>query len=630
MSGLTDDDLHLFNEGTHYRLYQRLGAHPGADGTRFALWAPNAERIEVLGDWNYWQGGDWLAPRGSSGLWEGRAAHAAPGHRYKFRIHARGGEVLDKADPFAAAAENPPATASIIWTPQHAWRDAAWMAGRAGGGRLDAPWSIYEVHLGSWMREHGDHGEPLGYRALGERLAEHVGRLGFTHVELMPVLAHPFYGSWGYQVTGYFAPTGRYGTPDDLMAMIDTLHQAGIGVIVDWVPAHFPTDAHGLGRFDGTHLFEHADPRRGFHPDWTSYIFNYARHEVRAFLVSSALCWLDRYHVDALRVDGVASMLYRDYSRKDGEWVPDVDGSNHDRDAIGFLQQMNRAVYAAHPDVQTIAEESTAWGGVSRPPEHGGLGFGMKWDLGWMHDTLDYMRRDPVHRRWHHEQLTFRSLYADNENFVLPLSHDEVVHGKGSLYGKMPGDDWQRHANLRLLYGYQWGLPGKKLLFMGGELAVPGEWNHDGVLAWGQADLPRPAGVLAWVRDLNAIYRRYGALYRKDCTPGGLEWLLADDREHSTLAWARWGGPDDPPVVIACNFTPVPRHGLRIGAPRAGRWREVLSSDAELYGGSGVGNLGAVEASAEPWHGRPASMTLTVPPLGCVYLVHEPAEGAAP
>jgi 1,4-alpha-glucan branching enzyme len=441
----------------------------------------------------------------------------------------------------------------------------------------------------------------------------------------MPVLAHPFYGSWGYQVTGYFAPTGRYGTPDDLMAMIDTLHQAGVGVIVDWVPAHFPTDAHGLGRFDGTHLFEHADPRRGFHPDWTSYIFNYARHEVRAFLISSALCWLDRYHVDALRVDGVASMLYRDYSRKDGEWVPDVDGSNHDRDAIGFLQQMNRAVYAAHPDVQTIAEESTAWGGVSRPPEHGGLGFGMKWDLGWMHDTLDYLRRDPVHRRWHHEQLTFRSLYADNENFVLPLSHDEVVHGKGSLVGKMPGDDWQRHANLRLLYGYQWGLPGKKLLFMGGELAVPAEWNHDGVLAWDLATQPLPAGVLAWVRDLNAIYRRYGALHHKDCTPGGLEWLLADDREHSTLAWARWGGPADAPVVIACNFTPVPRHGMRIGAPRAGRWREVLSSDAEVYGGSGVGNLGEVIASAEPWHGRPASLTLTVPPLGCVYLVHEDA-----
>ncbi len=625
MSGLTDDDLHLFNEGTHYQLHQRLGAHPGADGTRFALWAPNAERVEVLGDWNYWQGGDWLSPRGSSGLWEGRAAHAAPGHRYKFRIHARGGEVLDKADPFAAAAETPPATASIIWAQAHAWQDAAWMAGRHAGNRLDAPWSIYEVHLGSWMREHGDHGAPLGYRALGERLAEHAGRLGFTHVELMPVLAHPFYGSWGYQVTGYFAPTGRYGTPDDLMAMIDTLHQAGVGVIVDWVPAHFPTDAHGLGRFDGTHLFEHADPRRGFHPDWTSYIFNYARHEVRAFLISSALCWLDRYHVDALRVDGVASMLYRDYSRKDGEWVPDVDGSNHDRDAIGFLQQMNRAVYAAHPDVQTIAEESTAWGGVSRPPEHGGLGFGMKWDLGWMHDTLDYLRRDPVHRRWHHEQLTFRSLYADNENFVLPLSHDEVVHGKGSLVGKMPGDDWQRHANLRLLYGYQWGLPGKKLLFMGGELAVPAEWNHDGVLAWDLATQPLPAGVLAWVRDLNAIYRRYGALHHKDCTPGGLEWLLADDREHSTLAWARWGGPADAPVVIACNFTPVPRHGMRIGAPRAGRWREVLSSDAEVYGGSGVGNLGEVIASAEPWHGRPASLTLTVPPLGCVYLVHEDA-----
>ena len=626
MSRLTDDDLFLFNEGTHHRLHDKLGAHVvSRGGVEFAVWAPNAAGVEVIGDWNGWLGGTVLAPRGASGIWEGHEPRAAADHCYKLRITAASGERLDKADPFAIYNEVPPKTASIIWNGAHEWADGDWMRERRQRSRLDAPWSIYEVHLGSWMREHGSHGGTIGYREIGLRLAEHAGRLGFTHVELMPVMEHPFFGSWGYQVTGYFAPTSRYGRPEDLMAMIDALHQAGIGVILDWVPAHFPTDGHGLGRFDGTHLFEHADPRRGFHPDWTSYIFNFARHEVRAFLISSAFSWLDRFHADGLRVDGVASMLYRDYSRQPGEWIPDVDGSNHDRDAIHFLQQLNVAVYGAFPDVQMIAEESTAWGGVSRPPELGGLGFGMKWDMGWMHDTLAYLQHEPVHRRWHHDQLTFRSIYADHENFVLPLSHDEVVHGKGALVGKMPGDEWQRHANLRLLYGYQWALPGKKLLFMGGELATPYEWNHDAVLDWAGADAPLRAGVLAWVRDVNAIYRRHPALHRRDCTPGGLMWLRSDDRDTSCLVFARIGNDDDAPVIVACNFTPVPRHDYRIGAPRAGTWREALNSDAPIYGGSGVGNLGAVVASPEGYHGRPASMSLTLPPLAAVYLVWEPA-----
>lgn len=628
MSALTDDDLHLFNEGTHVRLHHALGAHPGAGGTRFAVWAPAAVTVEVIGDWDDWRGGAALAPRGRSGLWEGEVAGAAVGHRYKYRLRTADGRVVDKADPVAAACEAPPATASVIWRQQHVWGDGAWMASRAARADLRAPWSIYEVHLGSWMREHGQRGGALGYRALGQRLAEHAGGLGFTHVELLPLLAHPFYGSWGYQVTGYFAPTPRYGSPDDLMAMIDTLHQAGLGVILDWVPAHFPTDGHGLGEFDGTHLYEHADPRRGFHPDWTSYIFNYARHEVRAFLISSALCWLERYHVDALRVDGVASMLYRDYSRKPGEWVPDVDGSNHDRDAIGFLRQCNRAVYDAYPDVQTIAEESTAWPGVTRATDDGGLGFGMKWDLGWMHDTLGYLARDPIHRRWHHDQLTFRAMYANDERFVLPLSHDEVVHGKRSLFGKLPGDDWQRHANLRLLYGYQWGLPGKKLVFMGGELAAPGEWNHDDVLPWDHGDAPLPAGVRAWLRDLNALYRGCRALHVGDFERSGFTWLSVDDRDHSTLAWLRRGDAGDPPVIIACNFTPVPRLGVAFGAPVAGRWREALCSDAATYGGSGVGNLGGVTAVAERCGDQPATMRVTLPPLGCVYLVAD-GEGAS-
>lgn len=623
MSLLTSDDLFLFNQGTHHRLYQKLGAHPREGGTSFAVWAPNARAVSVIGDWNGWRAGtDALAPRESSGIWEGVVAGIGHGARYKFAIVGPDGVTRDKADPFAARAEHPPATASVVWEARHPWGDAEWMKTRGARLAHRAPVSIYELHLGSWRR---DHGEVLGYRDLGRLIGDHCGNLGFTHVELMPILEHPFYGSWGYQVTGFFAPTTRYGAPDDLMAMIDGLHQRGIGVIMDWVPAHFPTDAHGLGLFDGTHLFEHADPRRGFHPDWTSFIFNYGRHEVKAFLISSAVSWLDRYHIDGLRVDGVASMLYRDYSRKPGEWVPNEDGSNHDRDAIAFLQDMNRAVYAAYPDVQTIAEESTAWSGVSRPPEHGGLGFGYKWDLGWMHDTLAYLERDPIHRRHHHEQLTFRAIYGHTENYVLPLSHDEVVHGKHALIGKMPGDPWQRYASLRLLYGYQWTLPGKKLLFMGGEIGVWGEWNHDHELDWAVGAHPAHAGIARWIGDLNGAYRAHHALHVGDCQQAGFQWVVGDDRDSSVLAYTRHGDPDDAVVLVVANFTPVPREGYRLGVPSGGRWREVLNSDAEIYGGSGLGNRGGVDAEPVSSHGRAHSLVITVPPLAVVVFV---AEGA--
>jgi 1,4-alpha-glucan branching enzyme len=619
---ITADDLFLFNQGTHHRLYEKLGAHVVDGGTHFAVWAPNATAVSVIGDWNGWRtGADPLAPRESSGIWEGVVAAIGHGARYKLAITGPDGIVRDKADPFAARAEHPPATASVVWQPRHTWNDAAWLAGRKAKIARGAPISIYEMHAGSWRRQHN---QVLGYRELAAQLATHVRALGFTHIELMPLMEHPFYGSWGYQVTGYFAPTTRYGAPDDLMAMIDALHQHDIGVIVDWVPAHFPTDAHGLGLFDGTHLYEHADPRRGFHPDWTSHIFNYGRHEVRAFLISSAIAWLDRYHVDGLRVDGVASMLYRDYSRKPGEWVPNEDGSNHDREAISFLQDLNRAVYAAFPDVQTIAEESTSWSGVTRPPEAGGLGFGYKWDLGWMHDTLAYLARDPIHRRWHHHELTFRAVYANSENFVLPLSHDEVVHGKGALIDKLPGDAWQKYATLRLLYGYQWTLPGKKLRFMGGEIAVWREWNHDGELAWSVGGHPAHAGVARWIGDLNAAYRRLPALHAGDCEPWGLRWIVSEDRETSVLVYARLPTPDGAPVIVAANFTPVPREGYRIGVPRAGFWRELLNSDAEAYGGSGMGNRGGMHSEAVPAGGHDHSIVITAPPLAVVVFSQDP------
>jgi len=637
LSLLSADDLYLFNQGTHYRLYEHLGAHVMAagergargeapvDGTYFAVWAPDAERVSVIGDWNGWNpDADLLHAREQSGIWEGFVAGVGSGARYKFRLISRRGHPLDKADPFGIAHEMPPATASVVWDGRHDWADQAWMSGRAAHNDRRAPFSIYEVHLGSWMKNAD--GYSLGYRAAGDKLADYCAQLGFTHVELMPVLEHPFYGSWGYQVTGYFAPTARFGQPEELMQMIERLHQRGVGVILDWVPAHFPTDPHGLGLFDGTHLFEHADPRRGFHPDWTSYIFNYGRHEVRSFLISSAFYWLDRYHADGLRVDGVASMLYRDYSRKPGEWLANEDGSNHDRDAIDFLQTMNRAVYGAFPDIQMIAEESTAWGGVSKPPETGGLGFGFKWDLGWMHDTLTYMARDPVHRGHHHDEITFRALYAHTENFVLPLSHDEVVHGKGSLLSKMPGDDWQKFANLRLVYGYQWTLPGKKLLFMGGEMGVWREWNHDGQLEWELLRWPPHAGLQRWITDLNAVYRRQPALHRYDVDGPGFEWIAADDRGASVLVYLRKGDAGDPPVVAVCNFTPVPRHDYRIGLPGGGRWREILNSDAAAYGGSNLGNLGGFVADEIEWHGRRHSAPVSLPPLACVLFAPEPAD----
>jgi 1,4-alpha-glucan branching enzyme len=632
---LGDHDLHLFNEGTHRRIYDVFGAHPMVEGDTagvyFAVWAPDAERVSVVRDGNAWQPGvDALQQRGASGIWEGFIPGAVHGERYKFHIASRhAGFQAEKADPVGFWSEAPPQTASIVWNLDHEWGDGAWMAARGGRSERTAPLSIYELHLGSWMRSEGQRGDRLGYRGIATRLADYVEWMGFTHVELMPLMEHPFYGSWGYQVTGYFAPTARYGTPQDFMHLVDVLHQRGIGVILDWVPAHFPTDGHGLGYFDGTHLYEHADPRRGFHPDWTSNIFNFGRNEVKSFLISSASYWIDKFHIDGLRVDGVASMLYRDYSRKAGEWIPAPDGSNRDTEAIAFLQQLNEAIYTTHPGVQMFAEESTAWSGVTRPASMGGLGFGYKWDLGWMHDTLTYMAREPVHRQFHHDEITFRAIYGYTENFVLPLSHDEVVHGKGSLYAKMPGDDWQKRANLRLLYGYQYGLPGKKLLFMGDELGQHGEWHHDGALEWDLTHRPEHQGLQQWVRDLNALYKALPALHRRDVELGGFQWIEGGDRENSVLSFLRWSDRDDDALVaVVCNFTPVPRHDYRIGVPRPGRWREALSSDAAIYGGSGVGNLGAVRATDQPSHGQPYSLAVTAPPLGCVFLVWEPAPGA--
>jgi 1,4-alpha-glucan branching enzyme len=622
---LGEVDLHLFNEGTHLRMWRLLGSHParhqGAAGTYFAVWAPSAEAVGVIGDWNGWGQAAPLAPRGSSGIWEGFLPGVAAGERYKYRIRARGGELLDKADPYARLQEEPPRTGSVVWDGDHAWGDAAWMASRRERATVGAPVSIYEVHLGSWRRvpEEGD--RPLGYRELAPRLADHVARLGFTHVELMPVMEHPFYGSWGYQVTGYFAPTARYGPPEDLQFLIDTLHQRGIGVILDWVPSHFPTDAHGPYRFDGTHLYEHGDPRQGFHPHWTSAIFNYGRHEVRSFLLSSALFWLEEMHADGLRVDGVASMLYLDYGRDAGEWIPNRYGGKENLEAIDFLRALNEAVYRELPDVQTIAEESTAWPGVSRPTYTGGLGFGYKWDMGWMHDTLKFLGRDPVHRSFHYGELTFRGLYQFHENFVLALSHDECVHGKGSLLGKLPGDDWQRRANLRLLYAYQWTMPGKKLLFMGGELGQGREWDHETSLDWHLLDDPDHARLALTLGELNRLYRERPALHRLDCDPAGFAWVVAGDAANSVLAYQRRSHDPDDVALVVLNFTPVPRTNYRLGVPRAGAWREAFNSDAVDLGGSGQGNGGRVEAHPVAAHDRPVSLNLVVPPLGALILV---------
>jgi 1,4-alpha-glucan branching enzyme len=619
---LGDDDLHLFNEGTHRRLAERLGAHPKGrgHGYYFAVWAPNATAVSVIGDFNDWTGHDAaLEPRGSSGIWEGSVATARKGQIYKFRITTRDDRQLDKADPFAIRTECPPATGSVLWDLDYTWGDDEWMKTRARANSLKAPMSIYEVHLGSWRRDPANPRTPLSYRDLAEPLIAHVKETGFTHVEFLPVMEHPFYGSWGYQVTSYFAPTARQGSPQDLMWLIDQLHQAGVGVIIDWVPSHFPSDSFALADFDGTHLYEHPDPRLGYHPDWGSLIFNYSRHEVRAFLASSAEFWLSAYHADGLRVDAVASMLYRDYSRGAGEWLPNEHGGRENTEAVEFLKRFNAGVYADHPDVQTIAEESTAWPGVSRPIEMGGIGFGLKWDMGWMHDTLEYLSHEPVHRKFHHGQLTFRGVYAFTENYVLPLSHDEVTHGKGSLLNKMPGDEWQKFANLRLLYGYQWTQPGKKLLFMGGEFAQRREWAHEMSIDWDLLHHEKHRGVMRWVSDLNALYQAEAALHELDTEAGGFRWVQIADAEQGTLSYLRLASSGES-VLVAMNLTPVPRHGHAVGVPVGGHWRELLNSDAELYGGSGQGNLGGVTAIDEPWGEFAHRLELTFPPLGLVVL----------
>jgi 1,4-alpha-glucan branching enzyme len=626
VSLLSDDDLYLFNEGNHYQLYDKLGAHPrvidGAAGTHFAVWAPNAREVSVTGDFNGWNKSSHpLRQRGKSGIWEGFINGIGTGAVYKYHLvsHVRK-YTVDKADPFAFYAETPPKTASIVRDLAYDWGDADWMAKRQKNNALDAPFSIYEMHLGSWRRVVEEGNRYLTYRELAPQIADYIKQLGFTHVELLPVMEHPFYGSWGYQTTGYFAPTSRYGAPQDFMYLVDYLHQQGIGVILDWVPSHFPDDEHALNFFDGTHLYEHADPALGIHPDWNSCIFNYGRDEVRSFLKSSALFWLEKYHADGLRVDAVASMIYLDYGRKHGEWIPNKNGGRENLDAIAFLKQLNEVVYREKPDVQTIAEESTAWPGVSRPVYSGGLGFGMKWDMGWMHDTLVYLGRDPVYRRYHQNDITFRMVYAFTENFVLPLSHDEVVYGKSSLLGKMPGDDWQKFAGLRLLYGYMYAQPGKKNLFMGGEFGQWREWSHESSLDWHLTQYDRHAGIQRWVADLNKLYREQPSLHELDFEADGFEWLDTSDADNSIISFIRKGRKPEDLTIIVCNFTPQTHFKYDIGVPLPGAWREILNSDSPACGGSGQGNPGALATQNKPRHGRPHSLTLTIPPLGVIFL----------
>ena len=615
-------DQYLFNEGTLYRAYEMLGAHPRCidetEGTYFAVWAPSARRVSVVGDFNGWDGRrHCMRLLGASGVWELFVPEVGAGALYKYEILSRDGDVLLKSDPFAFAAEPPPRTASAVGrSDAFAWHDDAWMAARRERNWVEAPLAIYEVHLGSWRRK-GD--TYLDYRTLAHQLVPHVAELGFTHIELMPVAEHPFDGSWGYQGTGYFAPSARFGTPEDFAYFIDYCHRHEIGVILDWVPAHFPSDAHGLAQFDGTSLYEHRDPRQGQHPDWQTCIFNYGRAEVRSFLISNALFWLERFHLDGLRVDAVASMLYLDYSRLAGEWVPNAYGGRENLEAIDFLRQLNTTVGEHYPGALVIAEESTAWPEVSRPADTGGLGFDFKWNMGWMNDVLRYMQRDPIHRRHHQSDLTFGMLYAYSENFVLPLSHDEVVHGKRSLLSKMPGDAWQQLANLRLLYGFMYGHPGKKLLFMGAELAQWEEWDHQAELHWHLLDDEAHQGVYRWLCDLNQLYRRCAALHRTDAYPDGFEWIDCSDSAQSIAAFAR-RAEDEKPLIFVCNFTPLPRADYRLGLPAAGPYREVLNSDAEIYGGSGVGHGGWVHTEKVACHGRPHSARLRLPPLGVLVL----------
>ncbi|HSD97379.1 MAG TPA: 1,4-alpha-glucan branching protein GlgB [Sulfuricaulis sp.] len=626
VSPLTDHDVYLFRQGRHSRLYEKLGAHvmsvKHVTGVHFAVWAPNARAVSVIGDFNGWRPGSHPlhSRKDGCGIWEGFIPGVVAGAHYKYHLTSQNGKYhVEKADPFAVRTETPPRTASVVWSLDYQWADDQWMRTRSEANALNAPMSIYEAHLGSWRRVPEEDNRSLSYRELAVQLTDYVRDMNFTHVELMPITEHPFYGSWGYQTTGYFAPTARNGTPQDCMHLVDCLHQNNVGVILDWVPSHFPTDEHGLVYFDGTYLFEHADPKLGYHPEWNSSIFNYGRHEVRSILTSSALFWLDKYHADGLRVDAVASMLYLDYAREAGEWIPNEYGGRENIQAVQFLRDLNEAVYRDFPGAQTIAEESTAWPMVSRPTYLGGLGFGLKWNMGWMHDTLNYFALDPIYRKYHHDQLTFSIWYAFHENFILPFSHDEVVHGKGSLLGKMPGDNWQKFANLRLLFGYMYGHPGKKLLFMGGEFGQWREWNHDQSLDWHLLEHAPHQGIQRWMQDLNHLYRVEPALYTRDFDMSGFEWADLHDWEHSIISFCRKSANPDDIILVVCNFTPVPQANYRVGVSRGGFWSEVLNSDAVTYGGSGQGNLGGVEAAPVPAHGRYYSLLLTLPPLGVIY-----------
>jgi 1,4-alpha-glucan branching enzyme len=621
-TALTELDLYLLAEGTHNRAYERMGAHivdrDGRSGVHFAVWAPNAERVSVIGDFNGWNSdANPMRVQPEAGVWEAFVPDIGQGARYKYRVQSRYERfVADKADPYGFSAEVRPQTASRVWNLEHyTWNDRAWMTERVKRNALDSPISIYEVHLGSWRRVPEQGNRWLTYRELATLLADYVHDAGFTHVEFLPVSEHPFDGSWGYETTGYFAPTSRFGDPTDFMYLVDYLHQRGIGVILDWVPAHFPKDEAGLAYFDGTHLYEHADPRQGEHHDWNTFAFNYGRREVQTFLVSNALFWLDKYHVDGVRVDAVASMLYLDYGRREGEWIPNRHGGRENIEAVDFLRYLNKHIYATFPDGMTIAEESTAWPLISRPTYLGGLGFGLKWNMGWMHDMLEYASTDPIHRSYQHNRITFSLMYAFSENFVLPFSHDEVVYGKGSMIRKMPGDDWQKFANLRCLYGYMFGHPGKKLLFMGNEFGQWSEWNHDQSLEWHLLQYPFHSGLQRWVRDLNTLYRAEPALYEMDCDPAGFEWMDCTDYQRSVVSFLRHGRRRGDTLLIVCNFTPVPRQNYRVGVPQGGYWRETLNSDAPLYGGSGQGNIGGLSATPLPIHGRPFSVNMTLPPL---------------
>jgi len=623
---IAEQDQYLFNEGTHQRLWRILGAHVDDAGTHFAVWAPGAKAVSVVGDFNNWdETATPLTPVGSTGIWETFVPGVGEGDHYKYRICDRNGSVLPlKADPVGFGAEHPPETASIVRDISgYGWGDDQWMRARQGRNSREAPISIYEVHLGSWRRRTDEDNRMLSYKEAAQELVDYVADLGFTHLEFLPLSEHPFDGSWGYQPVGLYAPTIRHGPPHEFRDLIDAAHQRGLGVLLDWVPAHFPSDAHGLGRFDGTALYEHEDPRQGFHQDWNTLIYNYGRNEVANYLASNALYWLEEYHVDGLRVDAVASMLYLDYSRKEGEWIPNRHGGRENLEAIAFLQHVNTLVYGEVEGVMTVAEESTAFPGVSSPVHDGGLGFGFKWNMGWMNDTLEYIGKEPIYRGHHHDMITFGLSYAFSENFVLPISHDEVVHGKGSMLQRMPGDGWERFANLRAYYGFMWGHPGKKLLFMGCEFAQPGEWAQAGELDWAAAERPEHAGVARLIRDLNTLYRAEPALHYLDCDARGFQWLEADDAEHSVYAWLRKGGDSDPPVLVICNFTPVERSHWRVGLPQKGHWREALNSDAGIYGGSNRGNMGGLQAEPGPHHGQPFSATVTLPPLSTLFFVYE-------